>query len=70
MPTPTPAEYQSQLNTLLASKPESGEEWAEICRVEDLVERSQHPDWGTPNYCYTCSPQNIGYCRCAIACNE
>jgi hypothetical protein len=23
-----------------------------------------------PNYCSTCTPQGLGYCRCEIACNE
>lgn len=69
MPTPNTAEYRAQLDKLLASHPESGEAWAEICRVEDLFERSKHPDWGTPNYCNTCSPKGDS-CRCEIACNE
>lgn len=60
----TTADYEAQLDALPArSEPEAR-------RLRDLIQRSQHPDWGTPNYCYTCSPQNIGYCRCAIACNE
>lgn len=32
---------QNQLKTLLNSKPETGEQWAEICRIESLIEQEK-----------------------------
>lgn len=42
------------------------------CRLCRKARRKNedHPDWGTPNWCSKCSPLNLGYCRCEIACNE
>lgn len=34
------------------------------------VFKRAHPDYGTPNWCPTCSPKNIGYCRCDPASNN
>ena len=48
---------------------ETGEQWAEICALEEQANRL-HPDYGTPNWCHICSPKGLGYCRCEIACNE
>ena len=31
------AELTSQMNKLLRSNPENGEQWAEICRLESLI---------------------------------
>lgn len=39
-------------------------------RVEALGVLRRHPDWNTPNFCSKCSPAELGYCRCEIACNE
>lgn len=43
------------------------EQWDEH-RAQKILE--SHPDWGTPNWCSTCTPAGLGYCRCEIACNE
>jgi len=37
---------------------------------QDFLIRKLHPDYGTPNWCPTCSPKGLGYCQCEIASNE
>jgi hypothetical protein len=37
-----------QLDALLGAKPESGDQWAEICRLEDEIEKLQ-PGYVDPN---------------------
>lgn len=32
--------------------------------------REKYPDYGTPNWCSTCTPKGRGYCGCEIASNE
>jgi len=41
-------ELTDQLDTLLGAKPESGDQWAEICRLEDEIEKLQ-PGYVDPN---------------------
>jgi hypothetical protein len=59
---------QNQIEKLRRTA-ETGEQWAEICALEEQANRL-HPDYGTPNWCRICSPQGLGYCRCEVACNE